>query len=189
METRVKTLREEVKGLSKSYNKTEDDLKALQSVGQIIGDVLKQLDDERFIVKASSGPRYVVGCRTKLDKATLKPGTRVSLDMTTLTIMRRLPREVDPTVFHMLNEDPGGITFSQVCVIIVFQQKVFMLLIAASHSLIEAGIQLHTLSSGARVCCMAYCVRTAKMLYANVRLRLLLFITYGVYVLSDWRAE
>eukprot|EP00611_Tribonema_gayanum_P024028 TRINITY_DN5193_c1_g1_i1.p1 TRINITY_DN5193_c1_g1~~TRINITY_DN5193_c1_g1_i1.p1 ORF type:complete len:398 (-),score=130.76 TRINITY_DN5193_c1_g1_i1:356-1549(-) len=114
MEARVKAMREEVKSLVKSYNKTEDDLKALQSVGQIIGDVLKQLDDERFIVKASSGPRYVVGCRTKLDKATLKPGTRVSLDMTTLTIMRRLPREVDPTVFHMLNEDPGGITFSQI---------------------------------------------------------------------------
>lgn len=67
---------------------------SIQSVGQIIGDVLKQLDDDRFIVKASSGPRYVVGCRNKLDKAALKPGTRVSLDMTTLTIMRKLPREV-----------------------------------------------------------------------------------------------
>ncbi len=29
------------------YDKTEDDLKALQSVGQIIGEVLRQLDDER----------------------------------------------------------------------------------------------------------------------------------------------
>mgnify|MGYP004096542405 CR=1 FL=1 len=46
-----------------------------------------------------------------LDKAKLKPGTRVTLDMTTLTIMRALPREVDPTVYHMLNEDPGGISF------------------------------------------------------------------------------
>eukprot|EP00903_Cladosiphon_okamuranus_P019691 g18095.t1 len=114
METRVKTLRTETRDLVKEYNKTEDDLKALQSVGQIIGDVLKQLDDDRFIVKASSGPRYVVGCRNKLDKASLKPGTRVSLDMTTLTIMRKLPREVDPTVFHMLNEDPGGISFSEI---------------------------------------------------------------------------
>lgn len=76
------------------YEKTEDDLKALQSVGQIIGEVLKQLDDERFIVKASSGPRYVVGCRNKVDKALLKPTARVALDMTTLTIMRLLPREV-----------------------------------------------------------------------------------------------
>ena len=48
------------------------------------------------IVKASSGPRYVVGCRSKVDKAKLTAGTRVALDMTTLTIMRYLPREVPP---------------------------------------------------------------------------------------------
>jgi 26S proteasome regulatory subunit T4 len=36
----------------------------------------------------------VVGCRAKVDKAKLTPNTRVTLDMTTLTIMRALPREV-----------------------------------------------------------------------------------------------
>lgn len=46
------------------------------------------------IVKASSGPRYVVGCRSKVDKEKLTAATRVVLDMTTLTIMRTLPREV-----------------------------------------------------------------------------------------------
>ncbi|CAN7124281.1 unnamed protein product [Brassica rapa subsp. narinosa] len=45
------------------------------------------------IVKASSGPRYVVGCRSKVDKEKLISGTRFVLDMTTLTIMRALPRE------------------------------------------------------------------------------------------------
>jgi len=40
------------------------------------------------IVKATNGPRYVVGCRRQLDKTKLKAGTRVALDMTTLTIMR-----------------------------------------------------------------------------------------------------
>ena len=48
-------------------------------------------------MKASSGPRYVVGIRAKVDKSKLKPGTRVALDMTTLTIMRALPREVHLT--------------------------------------------------------------------------------------------
>jgi hypothetical protein len=48
----------------------------------------------QVIVKASSGPRYVVGCRSKVDKEKLIAGTRVVLDMTTLTIMRTLPREV-----------------------------------------------------------------------------------------------
>ena len=46
-EARVKNLREEVKTIKKEYDKTEDDLKALQSVGQIIGEVLRQLDEER----------------------------------------------------------------------------------------------------------------------------------------------
>lgn len=64
------------------------------------------------IVKASSGPRYVVGCRSKVDKAKLRQGTRVALDMTTLTIMRMLPREVDPMVYNMSLEDPGQINFA-----------------------------------------------------------------------------
>lgn len=114
LETRLKELREEQKKLSKQYDKSENDIKALQSVGQIIGEVLRQLDEERFIVKAANGPRYLVGCRRQLDKALLKPGTRIALDMTTLTVMRQLPREVDPLVYNMSHEDPGDVTFSSV---------------------------------------------------------------------------
>lgn len=111
-------MREDFKTQKRAYDKSEDDLKALQSVGQIIGEVLRQLDDEKctppprlsnwahfapkrqiflcrsanpsfvVIVKASSGPRYVVGCRKRVEKKKLIAGTRVALDMTTLTIMR-----------------------------------------------------------------------------------------------------
>lgn len=110
----VKKHRQDRKDLVSEYERTEEDLKAIQSVGMLIGDVLKRMDDERFIVKASSGPRYVVGCRTKLDKSKLKQGIRVALDMTTLTIMRPMPREVDPTVFNMLNEDQAKVDFSEI---------------------------------------------------------------------------
>ena len=85
-----------------------------QSVGQLIGDVLRQIDDERFIVKASHGPRYVVNCRARMDRSLLKVGTRVALDMTTYTIVRRLPREVDPSVYNMLAEDAGNISFNDI---------------------------------------------------------------------------
>jgi len=47
LDARVRALREEVKKTRKQFDKTEDDLKALQSVGQIIGEVLRQLDAER----------------------------------------------------------------------------------------------------------------------------------------------
>jgi 26S proteasome regulatory subunit T4 len=108
----LKKLRFGLKDLDHDFNKTEDDIRALQSVGQIIGEVLKQLDEERFIVKASSGPRYLVGCRNSVPKHKLKAGVRVSLDMTTLTIMRILPRETDPMVYSMSMEDPAGASFA-----------------------------------------------------------------------------
>ncbi|KAK6121461.1 hypothetical protein DH2020_044796 [Rehmannia glutinosa] len=142
LEGRVRSVRENLRATKKEYAKTEDDLKSLQSVGQIIGEVLRPLDNERcycdmicvivggalcflrnendivitilVIVKASSGPRYVVGCRSKVDKDKLTAGTRVVLDMTTLTIMRALPREVDPVVYNMLHEDPGNVSYSAV---------------------------------------------------------------------------
>jgi 26S proteasome regulatory subunit T4 len=114
VDARLKNMREELKGLTKQYDKSENDLKALQSVGQIVGEVLRQLTDEKFIVKATNGPRYVVGCRRQLDKSKLKPGTRVALDMTTLTIMSHLPREVDPLVYNMSHEDPGDVQYSSV---------------------------------------------------------------------------
>lgn len=77
-----------MRDLQAEYEKGEEDLKALQSVGQVVGEVLRPLDDERIIVKASSGPRYIVGCRRQVDRARLKADTRVALDITTLTVMR-----------------------------------------------------------------------------------------------------
>ncbi|KAF6170089.1 hypothetical protein GIB67_025778 [Kingdonia uniflora] len=121
-DARVRTVSENLRASKKEYSKTEDDLKSLQqiigeslqSVVQIIGEVLHSLDNERLIVKVSNGPRYVVGCCSKVDKEKLVAGTRVVLDMTTLTIMRALPREVDPVVYNMLHEDPGNISYSAV---------------------------------------------------------------------------
>lgn len=46
-EAKLKSLRLEIKDLNSSYEQSEDAIKALQSVGQIIGEVLKQLDEER----------------------------------------------------------------------------------------------------------------------------------------------
>ncbi|KAI8841289.1 ATP-dependent 26S proteasome regulatory subunit [Chytridium lagenaria] len=112
LEAKLKESRLGLRTFEKDYDKTEEDIKALQSVGQIIGEVLKQLTEEKFIVKASNGPRYIVGCRNKVPKDKLKQGVRVALDMTTLTIMRILPREVDPLVYNMSTEDPGNVTFA-----------------------------------------------------------------------------
>jgi 26S proteasome regulatory subunit T4 len=43
----LSTVRLSLRDLERDYEESEDDIKALQSVGQIIGEVLKQLDEER----------------------------------------------------------------------------------------------------------------------------------------------
>lgn len=68
MEAKLKTLRLDIKGLQKDFDATEDDIKALQSVGQIIGEVLKQLDEERckHWISSSRGSYWgaFADCRT-----------------------------------------------------------------------------------------------------------------------------
>lgn len=114
LESRRNSVKLDLRKSIKEFNKSEDNLKSFQSVGQIVAEILRPLDHQRVVVKASSGPRYVVGCRSKVDKEKLTAGTRVVLDMTTLTIMRILPREVDPVVYNMLHEDPGNVSYSAV---------------------------------------------------------------------------
>lgn len=47
MYSKIFSVREQLKDLTKQYDKSENDLKALQSVGQIVGEVLKQLTEEK----------------------------------------------------------------------------------------------------------------------------------------------
>ncbi|CAM0908647.1 unnamed protein product [Alopecurus aequalis] len=114
IESLLSTGRKDLKQAKKDLQKSEEHVKAFQNSGQIVGEVLRPLDNERFIVKASTGPRYLVNCRSKLNMENLTTGTRVCLDTASLTIMRILPREVDPLVFNMIHEDPGNVSFSAV---------------------------------------------------------------------------
>lgn len=48
-EAKLKNLRMGIKDLQREFDVSEENIKALQSVGQIIGEVLKQLDEERCV--------------------------------------------------------------------------------------------------------------------------------------------
>ena len=74
----MQTERDEKK---KAVERSENYIKNLESIGNPVGYILQKISDEKIIVKAASGPRYVVGARPKIDTALLKPGTRIFLDM------------------------------------------------------------------------------------------------------------
>jgi len=114
LENSLNQLKDSMVTLRIQHAESERAFNSLQSVGQIVGEVLRPLDDERYIVKTVSGTRYVVGVRTRLDHSLLVNGRRVALDIATHTIMHALPREVDPSVHHMSTEDPGNVKYSDI---------------------------------------------------------------------------
>ena len=58
VDSKLKELRLTLRDLNNQYEKSENDLKALQSVGQIVGEVLRQLTEEKFIVKVRKYFRF-----------------------------------------------------------------------------------------------------------------------------------
>ena len=91
LDAKVRRLRDDVKETKKTFDKTEDDLKALQSMGQIIGEVLRQLDDEkcawtgtRSIYRSSfiffSTRRCDDGARRQFPRRKHKHRTRLATD-------------------------------------------------------------------------------------------------------------
>ena len=89
----------------KLFNRTEQQIKNLECIAHKVGEVHQKLDEDRILVK-QSGSRLVVGCRPKIDRSLLQPGTRVTMDMSTNTIMGILPREVDYNVHNMQVDKP-----------------------------------------------------------------------------------
>lgn len=79
----------------------EDRVAALLSVGQYIGEILKMDGEDTYIVKSNSGARHLVGCRQGIKKSQLTFGARVALDLTTFTIVKILPREVNSKIYNM----------------------------------------------------------------------------------------
>ena len=82
-EAKLKNLRLEIKGLQRDFDQTEENIKALQSVGQIIGEVLKQLDEERCA--SCHGPplpypTYLLTCRPSQSSSKPRPDRDTSSD-------------------------------------------------------------------------------------------------------------
>ncbi|XP_010416428.1 PREDICTED: 26S protease regulatory subunit S10B homolog B-like [Camelina sativa] len=90
------------------FEETEHILRYLTTTrAERVGEVVKPLEKERFLVKGDDGGRYVVNCCSDEDQSKLVCGTRVTHEKKTLTIMRILPPMVNPLVYNMVHRDRG----------------------------------------------------------------------------------
>ena len=93
--------------------KLRSELERLRVGPMIVGTIVDVLDENRVIVKSSTGPRFVVNLSQFIDEK-IKPGAQVGLNQQSFAVMCVLPSPRDPVVFGMEIEDAPDVRFSQI---------------------------------------------------------------------------
>ncbi len=93
--------------------KLRSELERLRAGPLIVGAVHDVLDDNRVVVRSSTGPRFVVNVSQFIEDD-LKPGMRVALNQQSFAVMFVLPASRDPAVFGMEIDDVPDVDFDQI---------------------------------------------------------------------------
>jgi len=93
--------------------KLRSELERLRVGPMIVGTIADVLDENRVIVKSSTGPRFVVSLSQFIDEE-LKVGAQVGLNQQSFAVMCVLPSPRDPAVFGMEIEEAPDVQFSQI---------------------------------------------------------------------------
>jgi 26S proteasome regulatory subunit T4 len=113
-EEKNKKLKDEALEIEFNKKKTFKQLNRLQDMGLLVGDIIKNISDKQFIIKAPTGTRYMVSAQNNINKLYLTHLTRIGLDSSTLTIMKILKKKIDPIIDVMLKESPGKICYRDI---------------------------------------------------------------------------
>ncbi|MFB3765759.1 MAG: proteasome-activating nucleotidase [Methanotrichaceae archaeon] len=93
--------------------KLRSELERLRVGPMIVGTIIDVLDENRVIVKSSTGPRFVVNLSQFIEEE-IKPGVQVGLNQQSFAVMCVLPSPRDPAVFGMEIEEAPNVDFSQI---------------------------------------------------------------------------
>jgi proteasome regulatory subunit len=93
--------------------KLRSELERLRVGPMIVGTIVDVLDENKVIVKSSTGPRFVVNLSQFIDEK-IKPGAQVGLNQQSFAVMCVLPSPRDPAVFGMEIEEAPDVRFSQI---------------------------------------------------------------------------
>jgi proteasome regulatory subunit len=93
--------------------KLRSELERLRVGPMIVGTIVDVLDENRVIVKSSTGPRFVVNLSQFIEEE-IKPGAQVGLNQQSFAVMCVLPSPRDPAVFGMEIEEAPDVHFDQI---------------------------------------------------------------------------
>ncbi len=93
-----RSIENELIKLQKEVQQLYQELKKLKSPPLIIGEIVDILDDDRVVVKSTTGPNFVVHVANFVDKSKIVVGTRVSLNRDSLSVIGILASSKDPII-------------------------------------------------------------------------------------------
>ncbi|BAN90732.1 proteasome-activating nucleotidase [Aeropyrum camini] len=114
LKDKVRSLTKEKISLQKELEYYKNEITKLLSPPYIEAVVLEVIDDNRVVVKSSTGPNLIVNVAAGVDTRSLKPGSIVALNNRGSTIVDVLPGRYDPLVKAMEVEERPKVFFKDV---------------------------------------------------------------------------
>ncbi len=101
LEERKRALEDECIQMEREIRRLRSELNRMRTMPLLVGTVVEVVDDQKVVVKSSSGPTFLVNTSQFVDTSRLKPGARVVMNQQSLAVVDVLPAERDPAVLAM----------------------------------------------------------------------------------------
>ncbi len=114
LERRIRELETERASLRRELKYYKSEVEKLMAPPLIEAMILEVLDDNRAIVKSTTGPNLIVNISNSISREKLLPGTRVALNNRGSMIVEVLPRSEDPYVRAMEVIERPKVSFNDI---------------------------------------------------------------------------
>lgn len=114
LQEKINSLQIEIDSLRKELNYYKAEMEKLLSPPLIEATVLDVMDNNRVLVRSSSGPNLLVNISNNIKTADIKPGMSVALNQRGSTIIELLKQRDDPYVKSMEIIDRPNITYAEI---------------------------------------------------------------------------
>ncbi|MEM1526196.1 MAG: proteasome-activating nucleotidase [Ignisphaera sp.] len=114
LEVEIEQLREKLAKYNEELEYYKSQVEKLLATPLIEATLIEILDNDRALVKSSTGPILIVYILPTVDKSKLKPGVSVALNQRGSAIVEVLPRSEDPFVRAFEIEERPNVTYQDV---------------------------------------------------------------------------
>ncbi|MDK2891631.1 MAG: proteasome regulatory subunit [Methanohalophilus sp.] len=98
----------------REVRKLKSEIERLKTVPLVVATVLDVIDDNKVLIRSSTGPHFMVGVSQFIENNQLVPGVRVALNQQTLAIVDVLPSSDEPDVRALEVQETQDVSYEDI---------------------------------------------------------------------------